>query len=155
MLGAELAGALKNVIAIGSGLITGIGLGKNVQAMLITRGLREMIEFGTAMGAQSKAFFGTAGIGDLIATATSENSRNFTLGKFIASGSTLAEALEAMDEVAEGVRTLRIAQQLAIHYEIKVPITQMIYRAVFEGYDIEKALDYLMKYPFVEDVDFL
>ncbi|MDX1684321.1 MAG: NAD(P)H-dependent glycerol-3-phosphate dehydrogenase [Saprospiraceae bacterium] len=155
LLGAELSGVLKNIIAIGSGILGGKNLGRNIQAILLTRGLREMIAFGKAMGSSSRAFIGTAGIGDLIATATSPNSRNYQFGHNIGTGMSLQEALDAVEETAEGFRTLRAAQQLAKHYDIKVPITQMIYSTVFEGYSIERAINYLMKYPFSTDVDFL
>lgn len=155
IIGAELAGVLKNIMAIGSGILGGRNLGRNIQAILLTRGLREMISFGEAMGSTSRAFIGTAGIGDLIATATSTKSRNYQFGQHIGMGKSYEEALNAMDETAEGVRTLRIAQQLAKHYDIKVPITQMIYSAVFDGYPIERAISYLMKYPFSSDVDFI
>lgn len=155
IIGAELAGALKNIIALGSGILGGRGMGKNIEAMLITRGLREMIYFGRAMGAESRAFLGTAGIGDLIATATSSKSRNYTVGMRLAGGESLTDIIDSMDEVAEGVRTLRIAQQLAKFYSVHVPITLMLYRIVYENYDIDKALNFLMRYPFAPDVDFL
>jgi len=155
VMGAELAGALKNIIAIGSGILGGIGMGKNIQAMLLTRGLREMIAFGKAMGATSRSFVGTAGIGDLIATATSKDSRNYQFGKLIGQGKTKQEAIDIVEEVAEGVNTLRIAKSLAEFYSIKVPITNMIYSAVYDDLPIEKAINYLMKYPFSPDVDFL
>ena len=155
IMGAELAGVLKNIIAIGSGILGGLGMGKNVQAMLLTRGLREMVAFGKAMGARSRSFIGTAGIGDLIATATSEDSRNYQFGYAIGQGYTRQESLDKMEEVAEGVRTLQIAHHLAKYYEIKVPITELIYAAIFENYPPERAINYLMKYPFSPDVDFL
>ncbi|TVR78357.1 MAG: NAD(P)-dependent glycerol-3-phosphate dehydrogenase [Saprospirales bacterium] len=155
MVGAELAGALKNIIALGSGLLSGLNYGKNMQAMLITRGLREIIYFGKAMGSSSHAFLGTAGIGDIIATCTSEKSRNFQVGKRLGSGETLEEILQNMDEVAEGIRTLKIARQLSKQYDIHVPITKMLYDVVFENYDIKRAIHFLMRYPFAPDVDFL
>ena len=155
ILGAELAGALKNIIAIGSGILRGKGLGKNIQSMLITRGLVEMVYFGKAMGATSRAFFGTAGIGDLVATATSRDSRNFTFGYRLGSGETKAAIEETMPELAEGVRTLQIASQLAKYYKLRVPITQMLYNIVFENFDIDKALHFLITYPYDVDVDFL
>ncbi len=153
--GAELAGALKNIIAIGSGILAGLGMGKNIQALLITRGLMEMIYFGKAFGSSPKPFVGTAGIGDLVCTATSMNSRNFTFGYRLARGEKTDDILESMTEVAEGVRTLRIAKYLADHLKLHVPITQMLYRAVYEGYDIRDAIDYLMRYPYYVDVDFI
>ena len=154
-VGAELAGALKNIIAIGSGILRGKGLGKNIQAMLITRGLTEMIYFGNAMGATSHAFLGTAGIGDLVATATSKSSRNFTFGHRLGSGERREHIESTMPELAEGVRTLRIAHQLAKYYKLRVPITQMLHSIVFEGFDIDKALNFLITYPYDIDVDFL
>ncbi len=155
VLGTELAGALKNVIAIGSGIATGKGYGKNVQGLLIARGIREMITLGQAVGATSRSFLGTAGIGDLVATATSADSRNFSLGFRIAQGDTLERVLASSEEVAEGVRTLKIVQQLAKHYHIRIPIMQMIYSIVFEELSIDKAIYFLMKYPYSQDVDFL
>lgn len=153
--GAEIAGVFKNVIALGSGILAGKGFGKNIQAMLITRGLHEMINFGKSLGADASSFLGTAGIGDLIATATSEHSRNFSLGKKIGQGQSLASILEEMDEVAEGVRTLKIATLLSKRYDIAVPITTMLYRILFEGHSFDEAMSYLMRYPYARDVDFL
>ncbi len=155
VIGTEMAGALKNIIALGTGVIHGMGMGKNLQAMLITRGLVEMIAFGKAMGAGNEAFLGTAGIGDLIATATSSDSRNFSAGIRIAKGETVEQINKDMVETAEGLRTLKIARQLARHYKLKVPITEVIYRVVFEGFDPQKALEYLITFPYDVDVDFI
>ena len=155
LLGAELAGALKNTIALGSGMLSGYGLGKNIQAMLITRGLTEMIYFGQALGSDTKAFFGTAGIGDLIATATSSKSRNYTFGYRIGSGESLEEVKASMFELAEGVRTLKMTRYLARELKIQAPITEMLYRIVFEEFPIQKAMDYLMTFPYDVDVDFI
>jgi len=153
--GAELAGALKNVIAIGSGILGGLGMGKNIQALLITRGLMEMIYFGKAFGTSAKPFVGTAGIGDLICTATSMSSRNYTFGYRMGGGESKDEIIATMPEVAEGVRTLKIAKHLADHLKLHVPITQMLYKAVYEGLDMTQAIDYLMRYPYYVDVDFI
>lgn len=155
LLGAELAGALKNTIALGSGLLKGYGLGKNIQAMLLTRGLMEMVYFGKAMGSEAEAFFGTAGIGDLIATATSKKSRNYTFGFRIGQGESLEEVMDTMPELAEGVRTLRVTRHLARFYKLRVPITEMLYQVVFTGFPIQKAMDYLMTFPYDVDVDIL
>lgn len=155
MLGAEVAGALKNVIALGSGILTGKGLGKNLQAMLITRGLTEMVYFGKAFGATNSAFFGTAGIGDLVATATSNTSRNFTFGFLLGQGKTKEIIEKEMPELAEGVGTLKIAVGLAKYYHLKIPIIETIYKIVFENLDIERALQYLITFPYDIDVDFL
>jgi len=155
MIGAELAGALKNIYALGSGMLGGLNMGKNIQAMLLTRGLVEMVYFAKAFDVEKSAFFGTAGIGDLIATATSEDSRNYSLGLRLGRGETLEEAMNAMPELAEGVRTLKIFYHLSKKYKIRVPITQMLYRVVFEKYDPEKALSFLIRYPYDVDVDFM
>ncbi|MFQ5447058.1 MAG: NAD(P)H-dependent glycerol-3-phosphate dehydrogenase [Saprospiraceae bacterium] len=153
--GAELAGALKNIIAIGSGILRGLGLGKNIQALLITRGLMEMIYFGKALGATPKPFVGTAGIGDLVCTATSMNSRNFSFGYRLGSGEKTDEIVASMPEMAEGVRTLKIAKLLADELKLHVPITQMLFKAVYEEYDMRQAIEYLMRYPYYVDVDFM
>lgn len=155
LMGAELAGALKNIVALGSGILGGLGLGRNIQGLLIARGLAEMVYFGKSLGASSKAFIGVAGIGDLVTTATSSNSRNYTFGTRLAKGETAAQIRENMPELAEGVRTLRIARQLARQYKLHVPITSTLHGVVFEGLPVEKALEYLMTYPYAVDVDFL
>ena len=155
ILGAEFAGALKNIIAIGSGILGGKGLGRNLQAMLITRGLKEMIAIGTRMGATNTAFLGTAGIGDLIATATGTSSRNYQFGMRLAKGEKAAEIIASLQEVAEGVRTLRIAHRIGRTYRLHVPIIDMLYLAVFENFSIDKAIDYLIEYPYDVDVDFV
>jgi len=155
IIGAEIAGALKNIYALGSGYLAGKKLGKNIQSMLITRGLHEIVYFGKAMGAATGAFLGTAGIGDLIATATSPDSRNYRFGYRLGSGENLSELRKSFPETAEGVRTLSIAMQLADHYQIRVPITFMLYKIVYDHYSFESALEYLMRYPYALDVDFI
>jgi glycerol-3-phosphate dehydrogenase (NAD(P)+) len=155
LAGAELAGALKNMIAIGSGILRGKGLGKNIQAMLITRGLTEMVHFGQVLDASTSAFFGTAGVGDLIATATSKDSRNFTLGYRLGQGEDIETIERSMPELAEGVRTINIAYHLARHIRLRVPITQMLYQVVFRQFDIDEAIQYLISYPYDIDIDFL
>jgi glycerol-3-phosphate dehydrogenase (NAD(P)+) len=155
ILGAELAGALKNVVALGSGILEGLGLGRNIQGLLIARGLAEMVYFGNALGASSQAFVGVAGIGDLVTTATSANSRNYSFGMRLAGGESVAKIRETMPELAEGVRTLRIAHGLARQYKLHVPIISTLHSVVFENLSVEKALEYLMAYPYAVDVDFL
>ena len=155
MIGAEMAGALKNIIALGAGILAGKGLGKNIQAMLITRGLREMIEIGKAVGATHRSFLGTAGIGDLIATATSDKSRNYSFGMRLGSGEKREDILKSVDEVVEGVRTVRIAQSLSKYYHLRTPIVSMIYSVVFDNLSVDKAIQFLMRYPFLPDVDFI
>jgi glycerol-3-phosphate dehydrogenase (NAD(P)+) len=153
--GTELAGAYKNIIALGTGMLTGLNMGKNMQSILINRGWHEMIKFGLTFGTTTSPFLGTAGIGDLIATCTSENSRNFTFGKRLARGETMEEIFNTTYEIVEGVRTLRIIRQLARNEELMLPITELLYKIVFEGLPFEKALDILMRQEGGEDVDFL
>ncbi len=153
--GAEIAGAYKNIIALGSGLLGGLDIGKNAQAMIITRGLHEMILFGKKFGTEGNAFLGTAGIGDLVATATSENSRNYRFGMQLAQGKTIEEIIATSKEVVEGLRTLKIVKNLSQSYGLQLPITNMLYSIVYEGYDLKKAINLLMKYPFKKDVVFI
>ncbi len=153
--GAQIAGTLKNIIAIGSGILDGIGMGKNIQAILITRGLNEIIHFGQKMGASSSAFLGTAGIGDLIATATSPDSRNYQFGRRIGLGEKAMDILKSSDELAEGVRTLRIVYFLLQSSKLRSPIIEVLYKIVFEGMNILDAINQLMRYPIKKDVDFI
>ena len=152
ILGAELAGAFKNIIALGSGFLRGKGLGKNVQGLFITRGLHEITYFGGLLGADKSAFLGTAGIGDLIATATSSNSRNYTFGYALGQGHSLQDVLATTEELAEGLRTLRIAYFMARTMKVRLPIIETLYKIVFENLPFENALDYLMRYPHSKDV---
>ena len=152
IVGAEFAGAFKNIIALGSGYLRGKGLGKNVQGLFITRGLHEIAYFGGLLGADKSAFLGTAGIGDLIATATSSSSRNFNFGFQLGQGKQLKEVLESSDELAEGVRSLKIAYQLAKTEKIRLPIIETLYKIVFEELSFDVALDFLMRYPYSKDV---
>jgi len=154
ILGAELAGAFKNIIAVGSGYLMGKGLGKNMQGLFLTRGLHEIAYFGAFLGADTSAFLGTAGIGDLIATATSPSSRNFQFGYQLGQGKPLLDLLQGSDELAEGVRTLKIAYLLARSEKKRLPIIETLYKIVFEDLPFESALDYLMRYPYSQDVSF-
>jgi len=153
--GIELAGALKNVIAIATGLMDGLGFGTNMQALSITRGLREMIHVAKAVGAEVRPFLGTAGIGDLIATATSTMSRNFTFGTLLSQDKNVEEIKEIMDEVAEGYRTLKFAHRIAIAADLKVPMIKTLYSVVYEGRPIRKAMVDLIHNPMTVDVDFI
>ena len=133
----------------------GIGFGHNMQALLITRGLREMIHISKAVGAEVNAFLGTAGIGDLIATAISSNSRNYTFGMHLANGKTVAEIGEIMDEIAEGYRTIRFAHKIVTAADLNAPIIKTLYNVVYEEKPIKKALIELIYNPLTEDVDFI
>ncbi len=153
--GAEMAGCLKNIIAIGSGILSGSGYGKNIQAMMITKGLAEIIHLGKALGMHSSIFLGTAGLGDLIATATSKKSRNFSFGYRLGQGMDIETIRSANDELAEGVRTIKIAFGLQKHLNLRLPIISLLYRMVYEGLNLDQSIKYLMNFPYDIDVDFV
>jgi glycerol-3-phosphate dehydrogenase (NAD(P)+) len=155
LIGIELAGVLKNIIAIASGILSGLGLGENAKGLLISRGMVEMIYLGKALGGNTRAFIGLAGIGDLVATCNSTFSRNFTVGNRLAKGETLEQILASMEEVAEGVNTVRTMKKMADYYKVKAPITEMLNKVLFHGLDPKDALAYLMKYPYNVDIDFI
>ncbi|MTI23884.1 NAD(P)H-dependent glycerol-3-phosphate dehydrogenase [Fulvivirga kasyanovii] len=155
LIGIELAGVLKNIIAIASGALSGLGLGENAKGLLISRGMVEMIHLGKAMGGDVEAFVGLAGIGDLVTTCNSTLSRNFTVGHRLAKGETLDEILADMEEVAEGVNTVRIAKKFIDTAKLRAPITEALHEVLFEGLTVDKALQLLMRYPYNVDIDFL
>ncbi len=143
-VGVELGGALKNVMAIAAGVCDGFGLGDNTKAALITRGLAEITRLGVAMGADPHTFAGLSGMGDLIVTCASQHSRNRALGERIAKGNTLDQAQAASPMVAEGVRTTKSAHALAAREGVEMPITQQVYKVLFEGADPRRAISELM-----------
>lgn len=153
--GVELCGVLKNIIAIASGILSGLGMGENSRGLLVSRGLVEMIYLGQALGGEISSFIGLAGIGDLVATTTSTNSRNFTLGYKIAKGKSLEEALQEMDEVAEGLNTIKIIKQLADSQGLKPLITETLHKILFEGMTPENGVNFLMRHQGNIDIDFL
>jgi len=155
LTGIELAGVLKNIIAIASGALSGLGLGENARALLISRGMVEMIHLGKGLGGNVQAFIGLAGIGDLIATCASNLSRNFTVGYRLAQGETLEEILKNMEEVAEGVNTVKIMKYLADYHKIRAPITSTLFQILFENLKVEEGVESLMRFPLHVDIDFL
>lgn len=144
VIGVELGGSLKNVMAIATGMAEGLGLGYNPRAALITRGLAEMTRLGVALGADPLTFAGLAGIGDLVLTCTGALSRNRQLGMEIGQGKRLDESLAARETVAEGVYTTQSAHALASREEIEMPIIAAVYRILFEGRDPRRAIGELM-----------
>ncbi len=130
VIGIELAGALKNVLAMAAGMSDGLGFGDNTKGALLARGLKEMIALGLAMGAKMETFLGVAGVGDLFATASSNLSRNYRMGKMLASGTALAEAQQKLGQVAEGVSTSEAVIALALRKGIQLPVFEMIDRVV-------------------------
>jgi glycerol-3-phosphate dehydrogenase (NAD(P)+) len=145
MIGTQLGGALKNVIALAAGGSDGLGFGHNTRAALIARGLTEIIRLGKAMGAEPKTFAGLSGLGDLILTCTGELSRNRTVGYQIGLGLKLEEILKQMKMVAEGVHTARAAHQLAQKQGVRMPIVKEVYSVLFEGKDPRQAVTDLME----------
>lgn len=152
--GVELAGVLKNVIAIASGALSGLGYGENARALLISRGMVEMVHIGKLMGGEPKAFFGLAGVGDLIATCSSEKSRNFTVGFRLAKGETIEDILSSMDEVAEGVNTVKVTNAFIHSAKTRAPMTETIYKCLFSGKTVKEGVDYLMNLPLGTDLDY-
>lgn len=155
LIGIELCGVLKNIIAIAAGALSGLGLGENARSMLISRGMVEMIYLGRALGGNTQSFIGLAGVGDLVATCSSTLSRNYTVGFRLAKGETLEEILSTMEEVAEGVNTIKIMKKVVESFKLRAPITEILHKVLFEGLTVEEALQYLMKYPLNVDIDFL
>jgi glycerol-3-phosphate dehydrogenase (NAD(P)+) len=145
IIGVQLGGALKNVIALAAGGADGLGFGHNTRAALISRGLAEIIRLGQALGADPKTFSGLSGLGDLILTSTGALSRNRTVGYQIGLGMKLAEILKEMKMVAEGVQTTRAAYHLAKKHGIRMPIVQEIYSVLFEDKDPHQAVTDLME----------
>ncbi len=144
-IGVELGGALKNVIAIAAGILDGLGLGSNVRAALITRGLAEITRLGVAMGAKPMTFAGLAGVGDLVLTATGPLSRNRSLGVELGKGRTLEEVMARRLSVAEGVGTARAAVALAAKVGVELPIASQVHGVLFEGKPPRQAIGELME----------
>ncbi len=141
LAGVEYAGVLKNITAIATGVTSGIGYGDNSSSAVITLGFDEMVRFGTHHGAKQRTFTGLAGLGDLIATATSQHSRNRRLGNLVGKGLTYQEALVTMNgQVAEGVHATRFVHEKAERDDIPLPLTAEIYRILYEGKDVREAV---------------
>ncbi len=145
VLGVELGGALKNIVAIGAGVSDGLGFGENTKAALLTRGLTEITRLGVALGARAETFRGLSGMGDLIATCAGRKSRNHFVGYELAQGRALPEILAAMEgQVAEGVETTRAATRLAQQAGVPMPITEAVHALLFEGVPPKEAVRALM-----------
>lgn len=144
MIGVELGGSVKNVIAIAAGISDGLGLGYNPRAAIITRGLAEMARLGLAMGCRSSTFAGLAGMGDLVLTCTGDLSRNRTVGMQLGKGRKLAEILDGMKMVAEGVKTTESTYRLAQRLGVEMPITEQVYKVLYEDKSPHHAVQDLM-----------
>ncbi|HEU4720610.1 MAG TPA: NAD(P)H-dependent glycerol-3-phosphate dehydrogenase [Gemmatimonadaceae bacterium] len=144
IIGVELGGSLKNVMAVAAGIVEGVGLGFNSRAALITRGLAEMTRLGNALGAKPATFAGLAGMGDLVLTCTGSLSRNRAVGVAVGRGATLAEALAGKETIAEGVTTTRSAHALAAREGVEMPIVATVHRILFDGHPARLAVNELM-----------
>lgn len=153
--GVELAGALKNIYAIVSGIGAALGMGENTQSMLITRSLAEMSRFAVTLGANPMTFLGLAGVGDLVVTCTSDLSRNFRLGYALGEGCSLEQAESQLGQVAEGVNTLKQVKQKADELGVYMPLVDGLYSIIFEGSAIEALVKGMMLREQKTDVEFM
>lgn len=144
LIGVEIGGSLKNIIAIGAGMTNGLGYGDNAKAALMTRGLAEITRLGMKMGANPLTFAGLSGLGDLIVTCTSVHSRNWRAGNMLGKGKSVEEVLSEMGMVVEGIRTTQAAYELARKLEVEMPITNELYEVLFNDKSPEEAVTELM-----------
>lgn len=144
VLGIELGGSIKNVIALAAGICDGLGCGDNTKAALITRGITEITRLGVAMGANPETFAGLSGIGDLIVTCTSTHSRNHNAGYLIGQGYTMQAAMDEVKQVVEGVHSAKAARKLAEKYQVSMPIVEGINKVLFEGLSAQEAMGLLL-----------
>ena len=142
--GVELGGALKNIIAFCAGVASGIGLGDNTFAALITRGLGELTRLGVALGGEKDTFYGLSGLGDLLVTCLSEHSRNRKAGKLIGQGKTLEEARKEVGMVIESIDNIEVAYELGKNHEVYMPIVETVYDVIYKKLDPKTAVDNLM-----------
>jgi glycerol-3-phosphate dehydrogenase (NAD(P)+) len=145
VVGVEIGGAVKNVLAIAAGIADGLGFGANARTALITRGLAEMMRLGEALGGQRETFMGLAGLGDLVLTATDDQSRNRRLGLALGRGQTLEQALAAIDQVVEGVQTAREVHDLAQSRGVDMPITEQVFNVLYQGCTPKEAVQALLQ----------
>jgi len=147
MVGVEVGGGTKNVLAIGAGISDGLGFGANSRALLIARGLIEMVRLGVSLGAQKDTFMGLSGVGDLMLTCTDDQSRNRRFGLALARGTTVDKALRESGQVVEGYYAAKSAYLVAARQKIDMPIIEQIYRVIYDGISPEKAVTSLMRRP--------
>ena len=143
-IGVEVGGAIKNVLAIGAGMCDGLGFGANARIALITRGLVELMRLGVALGAKQETMMGLAGMGDLVLTCTDNLSRNRRMGLALASGKTVEEAQEEIQQVVEGVLAAEAVKEVADKLDIEMPICHQVYRILYEGASPREAVGALM-----------
>ena len=150
-VGVQVGAAMKNVIAIAAGMLDGLGVGANARAALITRGLAEMTRLGCALGAQAETFAGLTGMGDLVLTATDQQSRNFTLGRELGRGVPLQQHLDAAPTVAEGWKTTRAVHALARRHAVTMPIVDEVYRILYQQGSPRDSVQRLMERPLISE----
>lgn len=153
VIGCELAGALKNIIAIAAGMGDGAGAGDNTRSAVITRGLAELTRLGTAMGGRPNTFAGLAGMGDLVATCSSPLSRNRHVGFQLGQGRSLNEIIQEMSMVAEGVKSCKVVMELAEEYGVEMPISYEVYKVIHEGNTVSEAFRGLLQYKLGSEED--
>lgn len=151
IIGVELGGAMKNIIALGCGMCYGYGFGDNTEAAVLTRGLAEITRLGIAMGAKETTFAGLAGLGDLVVTCGSLHSRNRRAGTMLGKGKSLEYVLDNMGMVVEGINATKIGYALAKEYGVEMPITEMIYHVLYENYDINAVCGAMMRRAFKDE----
>jgi glycerol-3-phosphate dehydrogenase (NAD(P)+) len=144
LIGVELGGSMKNVLAIAAGAADGLGFGANTRAALITRGLAEMMRLGEAMGGKRETFMGLAGVGDLILTCTDNQSRNRRTGLLLAQGKTLDQVHQEIGQAIEGIKTAKEIVELARQHDVEVPISEQVYRVLYENCPINEAVHTLL-----------
>ena len=151
IVGVEVGGATKNVLAIGAGISDGLGFGANTRIAMVTRGLMEMTRLGHALGAQRETFMGLSGIGDLVLTCTDDQSRNRRFGLRLAQGASVDESLEAIGQVVEGYYAAKAVRLVAARLNVELPIVEQIYRIIYEGLAPREAVAALMNRPLVPE----
>lgn len=144
VIGVELGGALKNIIALASGILTGLGYGDNSRAALMTRGLAEITRLGVKLGANPLTFSGLSGVGDLFVTCTSQHSRNFQAGYLLGQGKTMSEVESEVQMIVEGISTTKVARDIALQHHIEMPITFGLYQLLYEEKNVAETIQELM-----------
>lgn len=151
VIGAQIGGAIKNVLAIATGIVAGLNIGENARAAVITRGLAEIMRFGELYGAERETLMGLSGLGDLILTCSSTQSRNMSLGKAIGEGRTFADIMAERKSVAEGAHTVEIVYKISEEKALDLPITKAVYQILKEGQDVRLVTDALLARPFTSE----
>jgi glycerol-3-phosphate dehydrogenase (NAD(P)+) len=153
IVGVEVGGAVKNVLAVGAGLSDGLGFGANTRIALITRGLTEVVRLGVALGAQPETFMGLAGLGDLVLTSTDNQSRNRRFGLALAAGSSVQDALAEIGQVVEGYTAARAVHMVALREKVEMPLVDGIYRILYENEPAKDVVKDLMTRPIRAEVE--